>query len=199
MRNAETKALEDNEDMVRAIVVRSVPTWARHFEDAMQEGRIALLEAVRSWDPNGGASLRTWAGPRIQWKIWAFDEQQYRPLGYSRQARARKGESFDCVPETVSLDCPFDPEAGEDKATHEVVASFASNPEELLIEKQEREGLHRALAKLPASQARILRKRFAEESTLREIGAGLGVTRERVRQIEVEAISALGREMKRAS
>ena len=55
----------------------------------------------------------------------------------------------------------------------------------------------RVLETLPARQERILRSRFgiagAEEETLEEIGSMMSVTRERIRQIESKALSALGK------
>lgn len=55
----------------------------------------------------------------------------------------------------------------------------------------------RVLETLPARQERILRSRFgiagAEEKTLEEIGSMMSVTRERIRQIESKALSALGK------
>lgn len=45
--------------------------------------------------------------------------------------------------------------------------------------------------RLDAREHRILTLRFVEESTLESIGKGLGITRERVRQIEAKAVEKL--------
>lgn len=58
------------------------------------------------------------------------------------------------------------------------------------LETKERlELLRRALGKLPESSCRLMFERYIEGKTLKEIGKGLGVCRERVRQLldEVEA------------
>ncbi len=55
-------------------------------------------------------------------------------------------------------------------------------------------GARAMLAGLPPREAEILRRRFGidgPEETLREIGRSLGLTRERVRQIEVQALARL--------
>ena len=57
------------------------------------------------------------------------------------------------------------------------------------------ETLHRALDKLPDREAAVLRYRYGlgreEPKSLEEIGRILGLTRERVRQIESQALERL--------
>jgi RNA polymerase primary sigma factor len=57
------------------------------------------------------------------------------------------------------------------------------------------ETLHRALGKLPDREAMVLRYRYGlgteEPKSLEEIGRILGLTRERVRQIESQALERL--------
>ena len=57
------------------------------------------------------------------------------------------------------------------------------------------QNLNKILELLPAREARILRLRFGltngETHTLREIGLKIGVSRERIRQIEAQAIRRL--------
>ncbi len=47
-----------------------------------------------------------------------------------------------------------------------------------------------ALAKLPSNQAHVLQARFMRQQTLSAIGEELGLTRERIRQIEVQALAS---------
>ena len=58
-------------------------------------------------------------------------------------------------------------------------------------------GVERALSTLTPKEAQILRRRFGigveAEQTLKEIGAAYGVTRERIRQVEVMALKKLSR------
>jgi RNA polymerase primary sigma factor len=55
------------------------------------------------------------------------------------------------------------------------------------------EALEQAIAQLPEREARIVRMRYlgGEKRTLESIGAELGITRERVRQIEADALRKL--------
>ena len=70
-------------------------------------------------------------------------------------------------------------------------------PEDQLFQAHEIEHLKSLLSHIDERQARILRMRYGFEGeqalTLREIGEHLGITRERVRQIQNEALDSLYR------
>ncbi len=70
-------------------------------------------------------------------------------------------------------------------------------PDELLEASDMRDVLYRWLEKLPEKQRLVIVRRFGlergERATLEEVGEELGVTRERVRQIQVDAIHRLRR------
>ena len=96
----------------------------------------------------------------------------------------------------MSLEQPV----GEDG--DESLADFVEDPDpdtadRALLAGTLREDLHRALAILPDRQQTILVRRFGldgqEPWTLDQIGAHFGVTRERIRQLQVEALRKLKR------
>jgi RNA polymerase primary sigma factor len=68
-------------------------------------------------------------------------------------------------------------------------------PDELILEQNQLERLRRLLDRLGTRTATVLRLRYGLEGesplTLKEIGKRVGLTRERVRQIEVEALQQL--------
>jgi RNA polymerase primary sigma factor len=72
-------------------------------------------------------------------------------------------------------------------------------PEAALFNEQQKQTIHRLLDSIDEREATVLRMRYglggAEPRTLKEIGEVLGLTRERVRQIENEAINKLKAEM----
>jgi RNA polymerase primary sigma factor len=91
-----------------------------------------------------------------------------------------------------SLDQP----AGKDGSTSlgEFVVSDAEDELEQVDISLEREALHRALRRLPEQQREVLRLRYGldrEPATLQEIGTRLGLSRERIRQIEMDALKRL--------
>jgi RNA polymerase sigma factor (sigma-70 family) len=71
----------------------------------------------------------------------------------------------------------------------------ALQPAHLLMEGQLQHRLGEGLASLPAREALILRLRYGLETdhaySLREIGDVLGISRERVRQLEKQALTRL--------
>lgn len=94
----------------------------------------------------------------------------------------------------LSLDAPMTP--GEDNRLLDYIADDVSlPPDEQTYEKALTEHVEEALASLKDREARILRLYFgldgSEPMTLEQIGALLGITRERVRQIKEKALTRL--------
>ena len=95
---------------------------------------------------------------------------------------------------TVSFDVPV----GEDSDKPLIDALSDHNylsPEHYFEEEDVQNRLHACLAKLNDKQQSVLYQRFGlygyEESTLEDVGKEVGLTRERVRQIQVEALQEL--------
>ena len=106
----------------------------------------------------------------------------------------------DTAQTVTSLDAPV----GDDGAA---VADFleddsAVGPDELAVEALGREALEQALAALPERERQVLILRFGLDSgtprTLEEVGAVMGFSRERARQVERDALAALRRPEVRA-
>jgi RNA polymerase primary sigma factor len=95
----------------------------------------------------------------------------------------------------TSLDRPVGEEA--EATLGDLVASEqAPPPEEEVRVTLGREALHRALAELPDREREVLKLRYGlngdvDPASLEEIGRRLGITRERVRQIEADALEKL--------
>jgi len=95
------------------------------------------------------------------------------------------------------------PVPGSDGVTvGDLVADTTPNPEEILAAQDERENraaiLQAALAKLDRREKEIVTKRYLTErpATLAKLATLYGLTAERVRQIEVKAITKLGQYIK---
>ena len=67
-------------------------------------------------------------------------------------------------------------------------------PDPILAERVER--LNRALDRLPQRMSGVVRARFIEGRTLAAVGAELGVTKERIRQIQNQGMERIYKDMK---
>ena len=98
---------------------------------------------------------------------------------------------------TISLNQPFGPDVGNRIELGELVVDHET---ESVEDKLDREHLRlvvrRAIANLPDRERLVLERHYGlsgAPKTLQQIGADLGLTRERVRQVEVHALSTLSR------
>jgi RNA polymerase primary sigma factor len=102
-----------------------------------------------------------------------------------------RAASAACLP-TLTLHGEADDGAAPIDTLHD---SQQPDPADLLMQSELRQQLHGVLAKLPARQAHVLRLRYGigvdEPHTLDAIGQQLGLSRERIRQIEQEALRRL--------
>jgi len=94
----------------------------------------------------------------------------------------------------TSVDTPIG--SNGDKSLLDTVADEgASDPSDLLQENNMRNSIERWLDQLSDKQQEVLSRRFGlrgyQISTLEEVGQEIGLTRERVRQIQVEALRRL--------
>lgn len=94
----------------------------------------------------------------------------------------------------TSIDVPVGPES--DRAVLETIADLGANdPSQLLQDHDIRESISHWLDELSDKQREVVSRRFGlrghESSTLEEVGREIGLTRERVRQIQVEALRRL--------
>ncbi|MEA3340540.1 MAG: sigma-70 family RNA polymerase sigma factor [Chloroflexota bacterium] len=94
----------------------------------------------------------------------------------------------------LSLEMPTDDE-GSSELGDFIEDEDSAAPDEEVTSAMLRELLHYTLQELPPREVRILQMRYGlvdgETYTLEEVGQKLGVTRERVRQIEAQALSRL--------
>lgn len=93
-----------------------------------------------------------------------------------------------------SLDRPV----GDEEGTESCLGAFVPAPADTAAEAEAAllsEGLRDAVASLPERQRRIIELRYGlndgQYRTLEEVGAAFGVTRERIRQLEAEALRKL--------
>jgi RNA polymerase primary sigma factor len=96
--------------------------------------------------------------------------------------------------EPLSLDVPV--KSDDDSVFGDFIEdSKFDKPEERVLDKILREEIQKVLSELTEQEEAVIKLRFgledAEPKTLEDIGKEIGVTRERVRQIEVKALNKL--------
>ncbi len=94
----------------------------------------------------------------------------------------------------VSLETPIDEDADSEYGDF-IEDESTPQPAEVVTQNLLRDHLAQVLARLPEREAHILQLRYGlldgETHTLEEVGRKIGVTRERVRQLEAQALNRL--------
>jgi len=170
------QAVETKNQIVRANLRLVVSIAKRHvgprenFFELVSDGNMSLIRAVEKFDYSRGNKFSTYA-------TWAIMKNFARtiPDEHRRQERFR-----------TSLSELFN--ATEDERTDQLELESAQLQREAQVE--------RILGRLDEREQKIIIRRFGldrgrEPLTLKQVGAELGITKERVRQIEARALGKL--------
>ena len=153
-------------------------------EDLYQCGYLALVSAVDTFSPDAGCKFTSWLDYYLrrefaQWGGWKTDHQKREPLNNA-----------------ISLNAPLSND-GEDETTLEDIQPdpAAEQPyrdvEREIWRGQLRAALEAALDELPTSQGETIRRRYFYGEYQSEIGMVLGVSAQRVQQLENNGLRAL--------
>ena len=221
-------------------IARSFRGYGIPTSEAIAEGNVGLLRAMKRFDPEKGSRFSTYATFWIKAAILShvLNSQSLVKMGTTpaqrklffklRTTKAQLSalEHGDLHPDHVitiaerlgvretdvismnrriagdgSLNSPteqaVDAEEWQDRLVDETIG-----PEEELVGRQERELRTKALAhglnSLTDRERLVVEARFLRDDRpkLEELGVQLGISRERVRQVEVKALNKLGRAVK---
>ena len=179
-----------------ALIVRYTPTvvyYADRYsclglekEDLVQEGMIALLAAMRSFRPDGGAAFRTYASRCIENEI----------LMYLRKNASRRGE--------VSFDEPLNTDwDGNELLLSDVLGTDADTVMRPIEEDVDRRLLRTAVGTLSEREKEIITLRFGlqggKEQTQKEVADRLGISQSYISRLEKRIIQRLKKEILRLS
>jgi RNA polymerase sigma-32 factor len=176
-----------------------------HFEDLVSVATLAAFKAVDKFDPNRGARLASYAKYHIR---TAFRDY----INRISIVRSPKGEEPPIVPFHYSDDDEEDKVAIDDyvynhavdRETSTATANQAATPLDNLIEGEREAAIvtsvPAALDRLDERERKVIRRHDLAErpATFKEIGAALGITGERARQLHASATGKLRKELELA-
>jgi RNA polymerase sigma-32 factor len=195
--------------------------WGLPLEDVAQQGALGLLRAASKFDPERECRLATYASYWIRAEIREYVVRGYRVvrLGTTKAERRalrayRKTRESDpsalaavsgmtadraqmLLPVLASHEASLDARIGDHGPMIERLAGVSPTPEDeaSAVERHGRacEAVSEALTCLSERELLIVRERLMadEPRTLQELGDRLGVSKERVRQIEERACGKL--------
>ena len=209
---------EGNVGLMKAVKKFEPERGFRLSTYAMWWIRAAITEYVlRSWSlvKMGTVSAQKklfFALRRIKSQLGIMDRGELTPEEAEKLADALGTRAADVIAmnrrlaaRDVSLNAPISADAGETIEYLDTLADDGPTPETLAAEREEadqRAGLLRdAMATLPERDRQILTKRRLSDApeTLEKIGRAYGISRERVRQLEVRAFEKVKHAIHRAS
>lgn len=152
------------------------------FDDLFNTGFPAMMEAVETYDPESGA-FSTW--------FMFYLKKAYAELTGYRTER----QKHEPLNNAVSLNMPLSDEAdpGElaDLVADPQATALMESTDDAMWRNQLRTALEAALSDLPDNQGEILRAKFWDSADRSEIAANMGITAEKVRSLEGQAIRTL--------
>lgn len=195
--------------------------WGVPLEDLIQQGNLGLLKAASRYEPGRDCRLITYAVYWIRAEIRDYVVRAYRVVriggskGERRALRAFRRTREDdpaklavlagvstesaarLLPMLKQRDVSLDASPDGESPAIDRLRDTAASPEEQAMEHAEDEHTHHrideAMAHLSQRERWILEHRMLAEAevTLESLGRELGISKERVRQIEARALQKL--------
>lgn len=202
-------------------IAREYRRWGIPLEDLVQQGNVGLLKAAKKFDPARECRLVTYGAYWIRAEIREYVVHHYRivRLGTTRTERramrAFRRQGVENAKELAEIsgmpraraeklwplltgsDVSLDSSSQDRTPAIERLSIDMADPEEIVTRKDTvsgvREALGAALAALTERERRIVEARMMAEdpTTLQALGREMGVSKERVRQLETRARNKL--------
>ncbi len=195
-RGARDELVRRNLPLVVAFVRKQALGGVR-VEEVVQEGNLGLLRAVEKFDPEAGTRFATYAVWWVRAYVWKYLK------GARSAVRPKSGTA---ARTDLSLDAPLGGDEGDGDATYlEQLPDDAPTPDARYVaadsDANVRRALERVRGRLGGLGWDIVQSRLRQEApdTLETIGQRWGVSRERVRQVELQTKRFLRRYLEPAA
>lgn len=189
------------EQLVRSnmrLVLKIANDYKRYrmdFEDIVSNGTIGLLKAIEMFDPEKGAFPQYASAYINKYIRMGFDS--YRGIHTKRYDRMKQEERSSLVVESLNEKVGD----GETEFADSLEADCPTPCERVALDDSVRAMLEAMDRVLDSREQFVVRARYGLDGngvlTLREIAEKLGMTHERVRQIEVSALTKLRERLER--
>ncbi len=193
------RAREGNREAIELLIASNLPYvvhMAKEFrgrgvpmDDLVAEGCVELLRAIRRYSAASGTRFMTYASFWARKEILAAVVDQPHPVHVPRYAREHGCESV----RVLRLDVPKT--ADGNLSLVERLRHPGPPPAEVVIDGEQKRHVRRHVRRMAPRDQAVLAWRFGlfgqPPQTLGEIGRRLGLSRERLRQIEVAALARL--------
>lgn len=170
-------------------VAKKFANRGARLDDLIQEGNVGLMKAIEHFDPKKNVRFATYA----VWWIRAYITRYLK----DNRSQVRGGESERGSMSDFSLDASID-EEGETTFLDRL-EDGGPDPQDTFLSREQdedvREALQRVRKRIGDLGWDILQERLTQDKprTLEELGQRWGVSRERVRQVELKTKSFLAR------
>lgn len=163
------QSLDRHEGLIHA-VIRREGSGSLIYEEALQAGRIGLWRAILNYDPARGTAFSTYAWVAIRRHI--------------RRAAAR-----------AAGDSRYQLVSGPHRSAEPWSRGLAEDLDESVEQASIHQALFSLLSQLPHRLRQVIVARYGLDGhpprTLRQLGAQLGLSRERIRQLQQDALAWL--------
>ncbi len=211
---ARNRVITSNLKLVRTLAKKYIGRGLS-LSDLTQEGSIGLLRAVEKFDVSRDVQFSTYASHwikqairraiREQGKLVQIPSYVYDLISQFRKAEAtyERQNGFTPSTDTVLSGMDLSPSLAENLRSALLLLSGCAGEDaiaETMVLKHPEDSVENAdlssivadlIATLPTREREVIEGRFSCDMTLKEIGEILGLTRERIRQIEKIALATL--------
>ncbi len=159
------------------------------FDDVIAEGCVGLLKAIRRYRAENGTRFMTYASFWVRKQILAAVSDQPHTIHVPRYARQHGYEA----PRVLRLDGPSS--ANTELSLRDRLPHPDPLPAKSIIDSEQHVQVRRHVLRLPLRERAVIAWRYGlggqAPQTLHEIAHRFGLSKERVRQIEVSALTHL--------